>query len=540
MSLAAPLFLLLSVLALPLAAAFLVRRRAPRRRVSSVILLKAAAARASARRLLPKLREPLALILSLLALLALVVSLAGLSCGEGPTGRVVVVVESSARMARGEAEARFARARERVAQRVENLPRSTEVAVIEAADRAEVRRGLSSDRGAAIQAIRSVTPQGRGGGLGAALDLAHALCRDPERDAVFVLADGALSHELPRCASEVQALGGSGENVGIAELTARRGDGLGLLEVQVGIAADHARVVDLALRVDGRLADTARVETREGQTVWSLRRLDVDGERIEVSLVDHRDANPVDDRATVQLPRREPLVVGLITDRPEGFLAKALRLHPGVEVRLVDAEAAPTLEGLALGVVEVPADLPEAPHWIAFGEGAATSLGLTVGDSVERPQVIRWAFDDPRFAFVDLDEVQITSATLIVAPPGGEILVEAEAGPLMVSGARGEGRVTALGFRPSQTDLALRVDFLHLLANLIDAAAPSGAQVATSSAVGAPDVLPPMEPAQTTLTSQVAAGGPSLVEVLVALGLLALLLETVLSAAAGHWRRRRA
>lgn len=539
MSLVAPLMLLLGLLAVPVIWAFLARRRAPRRQVGSLILLRAAAARASAQQVMPRLRAPIALLLTLLALASLVLALAGPSCHTGPSGRVVVVVESSARMARGAADHAFQRARERAERRIQALPPSTEVAVIQAGEHAQLRYGLSVDHLGAIEALRGLVPSGRGGGRSEALSLADALCRDPALDALVWVADRDLPEPPEGCRPYVEVIRAEGSNTGIAELTARRGDGLGLLEIQIGIASDASRLVDLAIRVDGRLVDTARVETRPGAVAWTLRQLHVDGERIEVVLVDTADANPADDRAEVRLAPRDLVQVALITDRPQGFLATALGLHPGLSLQVVPPERAARLADIELGVIEVGAELPEAQRWLAFGSEASRAVGISPGATLKQPDLQRWAFEDPRFAFVDLDEVQIASASVLQVPPGGEALIETEAGALMVAGEVDGRSVTAFGFRPSQTDLALRVDFLHLLANLIDHGAPPDRALATSTAVGASEVYSPLaDEVRATPVVARSALGSALVELLLGLALLLLLAETLLSGLVSRLRRR--
>lgn len=475
MSLAWPLALLLLGLAVPIAWSFLARRRAPRAVVGSVVLLRRAAASASARRIAPRVREPLALLLTLAVLAALALALAGPACQDSVDGRLIVVVDASASMGRRQADGRAVLDAQRQAVRDQLQARGARgpMALIEAREHATVRVGLTHDAGAVVDALDRVSPAGRGGGIDEALMLAAELCRDRERDTVVVIGDHLPeAPDLP-CAIARPPAADTQDNAGITELVVRRGDGLGLIEVLIGVASDRAEVLDLSVRVDDRLVDTARLEVDAGEVAWSLRRLGADGSEIDVRILDHADAHPDDDRAVAAVPERVLRDVALVTSNPQGFLATALRLHPGVDVEIVDAEGAEALREHDLVVLETGAVPPAGVPVLTFGADAARVVGIEVGPSAASPSIVRWAFDDPRFAFVDLDDVQIARAVSLTVPPGGDELIASDIGPLLVAG-RADGRtVTAAGFLPTDTDLVLRVGFLHLIANLVESSVPA-------------------------------------------------------------------
>jgi hypothetical protein len=540
-SLAAPLFLALLALAAPVVWAFLARRRAPKAVVGSVLLLRAAAGRASTRLVAPRLREPLALALTLLALLAVAAGLAGPSCGPSGAGRVVVVVDGSAslarRTARGDTLLDLGAAV--IGQQLAARPAGARAALVVAGDDPRVVVGLTQDLGRVAEAAAAVVPAGGSAGLAAALRLADALCADPASDTVIVLSDHLPDGAPSRCPTRRVPLPTTGDNVGIAELVARRGDGLGLVEVLVGVAGDVPRSVEATFRVDGRLVDTARLDVGGETVAWTLRRLEVDGDEVRVDLLELGDALPADDAAVVRAPRPEPISVALVTDRPRGFVATALGLHPGVSLRLTPADG-PPVDGAELVVLEVPAEVAPGIPVVAIGPAAAAAAGVRVGPPALEPRIVRWAFEDPRLAFVELDGVVVTRAAPLEVPPGGVALVEAIEGPLAVSGELDGRSVTALGFRAAETDLVLRPGFLHLLANLVEHAVPRLAlPPGAPAAGGVAEVLrPPPGPATELLGAAGTVGWPW-ARWLVGLGWLALLVETGLAAALGlvAWRR---
>ena len=82
------------------------------------------------------------------------------------------------------------------------------------------------------------------------------------------------------------------------------------------------------------------------------------------------------------------------------------------------------------------------------------------GATVEDPAVLRWAFDDPAFRFVDFSRLGTTEAALV----GGEPLIEVDEGAI----AAREGHVLRFGFDLVESDLPVRMAFLNLVANLVD------------------------------------------------------------------------
>lgn len=542
MSLAWPLALVLLGLAGPIAWSFLARQRAPRAVVGSVVLLRRAAASASARRIAPRVREPLALLLTLAVLAALALALAGPSCQDAVDGRLIVVVDASASMGRRQPDGRAVLDAQRQAVRDQLQARGAQgpTALIEAREHATVRVGLTRDVGAVLDALDRISPAGRGGGVDQALTLAAELCRDREHDTIVLIGDHLPEAPDLSCAIARLPASDTQDNAGITELVVRRGDGLGLLEVLIGVASDRSEVLDLSVRVDGRLVDTARLEVDAGEATWSLRRLQADGGGVDVQILDRADAHPDDDRAVAAVPERVLRDVALVTSSPQGFLATALRLHPGVDLRIVDAEGAAALRDHDLVVLETGAAPPAGVPVLTFGADAARAAGIEVGPSASTPSIVRWAFDDPRFAFVDLDDVQIARAVSLTVPPGGDELIASDIGPLLVAG-RVEGRpVTAAGFLPTDTDLVLRVGFLHLIANLVESSAPAAEAAAASpdNAAGRGEVLRSSPGSWDDVPTLAAAGaaGWGWSRWLVVVALVGLLLELVL-AGLGKMRR---
>lgn len=465
---------LLALLGLGLAggvvAAHLARRRARREVVGSLRLLRAAAGTASTRRVIPRLKHKISLALVLAAIAVLVTGMALDGCGSRAEGRLLLVVDGGSGMGRlteaGDSVLDVARGR--LASGLSSMG-ATSFAVVVAGETGRVPVGLTSDPGLALRAIDEVVPVGRAD-LAGALALADVLCEDPDRDEILLISEGLAAAPSTRCPVRRLDLPAAEPGVGIASLVARSTDGLGLIEAVVAIAGDRDvdSEVEVELRLDGQVVDAFSVLVPPRGQVTSVRRVTGPGERLVAELVG------TEHRAEVGIGSIEPLRVGLITDRPEGLLATALQLHPGAVVEVVDPESSQDLDDVQLSILEVGARPPPVGAIVLVGEAVRTA-GLQDGDPLETPRITRWAFDDPLLRFVELDELVLRRATPLQVPGSGASLIEAGGRPIAIRGELSGRPMVAMGFSVADSDLALRVDFLHLLANLIEWASPAPA-----------------------------------------------------------------
>lgn len=472
MSLASPWVWVLLGLAAPIVVAYFARRRAPKAIVGSTMLLRAAQGVASSRQAVARLKHPLSLLLVLCALVALLAGLAGPRCGEDTDGRLIIVADRSASMGRRIDGDRtlLDRARTAIARKLADTT-ADEIAVVLTGPDPLIAVGLTPDRTRVEATLAGLAPDGAGE-LVDAVELAETLCADPARDTILVVSDGGRLPQT-RCPVEGVSLGQPGPNVGIAMLRGRVADGLGLVEALVAVTSDGGpeRTVDVELFMDKRLVDSFAVEVPASGSAWTLRRVSGSGSQLQARLVGEGGSNGTDDYASVTLQQRPMVRVGLVTQQPQGFVATALRLHPGAVVDVVDPAGAITLGEQDLVVLEAPAVVPPQGRIVAFGDAVA-SVGFGAGAAIESPAVSRWSFDDPLFRYVDLDGVVIRSARPVEVPDGGESLLEAGGVPLVVRGKVSGRPAVAFGFGAADTDLVLRVGFVHLIANLVEAATP--------------------------------------------------------------------
>lgn len=455
------------------AAAYLARRKARREVVGSLRLLRAAAGNANSRRLIPRLKHPLSLLLVLLAVAIMAAGLAGQGCTSTTTGRLLLVVDGGAGMGRQTpgGSTLLDAAREPLSASLDATGASA-FAVVVAGPSPRVPVGLTQDASLVMQAVEAVVPEGRAD-VPEAIVLADTLCADPERDVIVVISDGLTAAPSTRCPLRRLDLPAPEPNVGLATLVARRTDGLGLAEAVVTVAGDwpDERPVEVELRLGEQLVDAFTLTLPAGGEATAVRRVSGDGEVLTAALVGDGGSDPVDDRAEVRIGQVAPVKVGLVTDRPQGLLATALGLHPGAMVEVVGPDESQSLDSIDIGVLEVSARPPPVGRIVLFGDAVQTA-GLQEGEVLEAPRITRWAFDDPLLRYLDLDDLVVQRAWPLQVPGSGQSLIEADGRPIAVRGELSGRPMVALGFGTRDSDLALRVDFLHLIANLLDQAAP--------------------------------------------------------------------
>ncbi len=488
MILAWPAALLLLLGAIPVVLAFL-RRPPPRAMVVSSLLLMEALGAAPEHRRLPPPRELLAMALLLLALVGLTAAVA-LRPDPPPPGRLVLLDTSASMATRVDGQTRLDAARTALAGALQATGDGPVTLVTTAPPRILVRDAQSP--APILAAAAAITPAGEDGGVRALL---AALCA---ADAPLLI---ALTEELdlgePGCTLHRPALPDAPGNRGITGLTLRAAGAVSLLEAHLEVAAREP--VEVVITADGLAPSTLTLTPKDGLASRILRLSLPAGGTLTAALVGE-DPFPDDDTVTVQIPAQEPLRVRLVTDRPEGFLARALRAHPGVSLEVVGAgtPAAP----VDLLVLEADAPVEGARRILAL-HGGLSSVPVTTDGPLDAPALQP---ADPTAAltrYLDPTGIQVKTAWRLGLDDGAEALLTTPEGPVGVLLSGGE--VIALGLSLSDSDLALRLDFAHLIANVVEWARPPAAalpqpvgvlSLAQSTAKAAAAIPPPAGPPQ--------------------------------------------
>lgn len=533
---AQPLALVLAALVLPIAAAYLHRRRRRTAVVSSVILFRAIAGTGVAtRRSWSQLRPLLSLVLVVLALAALVLSLADpRDAGQVPRD-TIVVLDTSASMG---ADGRLDAARAVLARIIERMRPGDRVALVSSGADTAVQIGLTEDTARVRELARALVPAGSSERMPAALRIADALAR--AHDAEVVLVSDGVGVTIPPLARPpvYVRVGRPGPNLGIHTLVVREADALGLAEVFVGLvaAAGERREVDVQLEVDGSIVDVVPLELPPVGEVQHLHRLALpDGERLTARiLASGEDVLAADD--VVSVPRRVGgrVRVLLVAGTRLTFLAEALRLHPRVDLTVVGPDDAVSPGApFDLLVLDVPYHAAPPPHRHRLALGIAPeAVGLTLREQVPVPEIVRWSFEDPLFRFVDLSALVLQRGFLVNVDDDVRSLIDSDRGSLAVSYVHDDHPSLYLGWNPVESDLVLRVGFVNFVANVVEWASPSADPTASSPAEDGPlpaseSVLTPARELPGTRTAgEHDAGGPAPRPYWLLLALAALVLLT--------------
>jgi hypothetical protein len=457
-TLVSPLLLLLGLLAIPLVLAFLRRPPPRRRRVSSLLLVRALAT-ASARRRRPPPRELLSLLLMLLAML---VAIAGLALRPDPPPRGLLVVFDSSAAAAQRRERDLVDLREALQDR----PAAT-VSLASTAPARLLRHDSDDHEG--ILAVASALPTvGEDGDLAALL---APLCTAQRPPVLLVLFDvDGDSGWLDALGCPVQApeRPAARDNEGLTALSARRSDGLGLVEVYLAASAPGL----VTLRADG--APVGRVTL--GEEAEALVRLDLPGASALSAEYVVTDRWRGDDRATVDLPQVSAVRALLLTEQPDSFAAAALAAHPGVDLTIATAPPAGAARWDLLVVESALTEpLPDARRVVVLGADP-TLLGIGRAAVVRRPQVRVEKQRAPLLQYVDLTELYIGSGWTLRPPEGAEVLLASPRGPLALTAPLPDGgEALVLGFPLTDTDLVLRTAFVNLVANIVEWSRPAPA-----------------------------------------------------------------
>jgi len=422
---------LLLGLAVPVFIAFLTRKATKKETVSSLAIFEVLAAEVEPRRRFAVPHHLLALLLTLSALALAALAVIGVG---GSDRDVVVVLDRSASM--GADDGRWGDALSALDQ-------------VDGGRVALVSRGLiepwTSDADALANRAQDWLPEGADH---AERDLHLALSL--QADEVLWITDGVGTPAVPESV-RVVSVGGPVENLGLADVALRPVDGLGTSELQIVVAngTSQARAVDVSIEVDGALVEVVGLDvpahgeaSRVVRGTWSGAVMDL---RLPAG-----DALSADDHVSVPLVAPTAVPVVLQTPNARSFIAEAITVHPRASICEDPCDDAP------LAFVEGDLPLPDAATVVVFDGGA--------GD-LEEPEVLRWAFDDPLFRFVDLGRLGLASATTVE----GEPLIETNEGVI----AGRDGHLIRFGFDLDDTDLPVRLAFVNLLANLVDQAAPS-------------------------------------------------------------------
>lgn len=494
MSFAAPLALLLGLLAVPLVLLYLLKPRREQLVVPSTFLWRQALEEVQANAPWQRLRRNLLLLLQLLILALLVLALARplVPSSVAPGGDLVIVLDTSQSMAATDRNpTRFEAGKERVRQLVAEAGVGSRVALMTGGPQPRLIAEPTSDKAVALRAVSELDAPYGESNLRDAVILARSVAGQMKDPTILLVGDGGPSAtEVPSVPYPVRfdSISGEGANAAILGLSARSGLSGRQLWASIGNWGP-ARSTTLSLSVDGRLFDARQLNLPAGG-ITGVEVGDLPpGEAVEARL-DTEDALAADNTAWHVTAQGAPTRV-LLYGEESRFLERALSLLPDIEV-FKSQPGAPLEADYDVYVIAgaVPTKLPEGNLLLLGPENSAL---LPVEGVEEGLAVTSQSTDNILLRFVDLRSISIARASRLSAPDWMEILASSGDLPLLVAGETEGRRVAALAFMPEESDLPLQVAFPLLVDNLVRYLQPSAQAGPGAVRPGEPVRLPDAE-----------------------------------------------
>jgi hypothetical protein len=486
-----PLALALALLSVPIVLMYILKLRRQQHMVSSTVLWRRALDDVQANAPWQRLRPGMLLALQLLALLAVVLALAGpayTSSGHAAGDLILIVDESYGMQAHDVAPTRFATALAEAHSLASGLPAGNVASVIGMAALPRLAIAESSDGGAVGRAIDGLRVGDSAPNFIGALSLASSLARSGKVTRVVVLTSresgiSGLPLQVPFPVEIVRVGTRVLHDLGLAAFSAGRQGGVIRALARVGNFGGAREVSDLALYVDGQLADVRPVQVEPGRQetlFWTA--LPAGAHELEVRLT-HADDVDADKAAWALIGAPQPRRV-LLVSSGDFFVRTALSLEP--DVRLAEVTPAEYHASLArtddLVIFDgaLPATLPATPVLILspplgrahLSSGGAIAFGTFQAVGAPMPAT-PFAPSAPILQYVGLSGVHVARSRVSSLPEWMQPAVESTAGGTLLAAGESRGlRLAVTTFSLEESDWPLQISFPILVRNLVLYLAP--------------------------------------------------------------------
>lgn len=470
-----------------------------------------------------RLRQSLLLFLQLLLLALLLLSLGGPSWmgAEKLGNRSIFLIDTSASMGATDIEpTRLEYAKQQVAQKIDEMQSGDVSMIVSFADSAKVEQSFTDNRNELRRRLQEVKQTDRSTSLAEALRVASGLANpgrssnvEDSRDfqvaeaqaaTLYIYSDGrfpdvkdfALGHLTPvyyPIGTETVA------NLSIAALTASpREDQPDVLQAFARVKNDgpEKATVTVEVLIDGELDNAKRLEVEPGESSGVA--FDLSGLKsgmLKLRL-DAKDALAIDNTAfnAINVPRRakvlfitpgnEPMEIALSTDRAREVAD--ITQHAPAFLKGAEYQKQAASGGYDLVIYDRcrPEQMPQA-NTLFIGR-APPSEGWKAGEKVAAPQIIDSDRSHPLMQIVELGNVLIAEAIPLFPPPGGTVLIDANAGAMFAIGPREGYEDAALGFTLIDadrvgSDWVLKASFPVFVLNALEYLGGSRASIGTDN-----------------------------------------------------------
>lgn len=468
----------LAALAGPLIVLYMLRSRRQRIEVPSTLLWQQLDLPVSSAVPWQKLRLTPLLILQLLVLAAFVLTLARPFYTQqtllGP--HTVFVVDTSGSMAMA---GRLERAKTLAFDLITDLSEANQVSVVEAGPAPQVLVAFARDPELVASALAELVPTGGRADLSGAIRLARGLATPDRPTNVLIFSDGGDTPlpEEPVAGADYVMMDDIGPNLAITVWSLEPStEGTTRAFLQASNFSAEPASVRAEVMVNGLTAGFVDLEIAPLTDARQTTPIDAGpGDVVSVSLLDSTDSLPMDDRASLVVgggPDRAVSIVG--SGSP--FLAALVDAMPGfasandgpADVLIVDGGALPEID---------------RPTWLIAPTSAPE--GVTISELVRNTAVTYQRPGEPILDSVDLSEVAVAEAQVVVAPRW-LTLVRAGEVPLILLGEVNGHRVAYFTFDLTHSNLVVQVGFPILGARILEWLGGGSAGAVSTEPAGAP------------------------------------------------------
>ena len=488
---------------IPLVILYFLKLRRPRVDVPSLVLWQSVLNDQRVNSPFQRFRRNLLLLLQVLLLCLLVLALMQpfVPSQADVAEYTPLLIDCSASMAARDEAGGLSRldvVREQVREQIENLRGGQKLALFTFAATGRRLTEFTDDRRELLRALERVQPADLPAKLDDVLRMAAAYTGSFPIEKVTVLTDGNLpdrvDFELP-FSLDVRRVDAGGANLGITELSARRSGGDEWeVFVRVSGSVDELRGAELQIFENGQQTHTEQLEVGREDAERLMIPVRATGPvLVEARLVPAAaDSLATDNVCWLSLPATRPLRIWVAAGLP-GW-ARAMSVLPNVQVELSEG-AAPVGSDYDLVVTDGDpmgaalagdSGAPVVLHIGVIPEDVRSLVGLEESASV----VVDWNRTAPLLQHVQLSDVQIGEqpkyATGVgvkeLEERGYEVLVDGNAGPLLLQKREGLRTAWWLTFHTDRSTLPFRVGFPILAANAVESAMKQSALSEVSAA----------------------------------------------------------
>lgn len=478
---------------LPLIILYVLKVKRTRVTVASTWLWVSARRDLMARSPFKRLERQIPLLLQAAALILLALALSKPSTRHRAIigDHVAIVIDTSASMtalAPSSRQPRIELAREAAWNALAALSPGTDAMVIEASRTPRVIAPLDRDVHRLQQSIDKLPAHDVEGDLESAISLAVDRLRQLSGSKrILVFTDGDLARPMNLqglgIPLELFTVGERIDNAAIVRVDVRSGldPASQLEEVQAfSLVANYGqrpREVFVTLRLAGssEVLASRRVLVAPGErapVVLTFKPAEGDRNQGLVFELSPHDELAADDVAFGRVPASPQQPVVLVSSGGSPWLERALRSDPHVSLtQSTIADLAKQMVDGALYVFDgsCPAQAPPG-DFLVVAPPEGDCQGVTVGASVDRPQVTSWAHGDPRLRFLTLDGLNIRKASALKTGAPSQSLVHAQTETLVADASSAGHSGTVVGFDVGESDWPLKASFVLFIRNVLEQA----------------------------------------------------------------------